>query len=56
MDKTPDKDSYILQLEKLKVIIETANNRVISEPLDDFFHDNANFFTKSFLVIIFQYL
>ena len=56
MDKTQYKAAYIDQLEKLKEIIEIANSRIVSETPDDFFQNNANFFTKSFLVIMCAYL
>ena len=49
MDNTQHKSTYISQLEKLKEIIEIANSRIVSETPDDFFQNNANFFTKSFL-------
>jgi hypothetical protein len=56
MDKTQYKASYIDQLEKLEEIIGIANSRIVSETPDDFFQNNANFFTKSFLVIMCAYL
>lgn len=56
MDNTPHKASYVSQLDKLKEIIEIANSRIVSETPDDFFQNNANFFTKSFLVIMCAYL
>ena len=56
MNNTQHKDSYINQLEKLKEIIEIAKSRIVSEPPDDFFKNNANFFTKSFLVVMCAYL
>jgi hypothetical protein len=56
MDNTLHKELYIQQLERLKVIVEEANKRVISEPPDLLIYENANFFTKSFLVIMCAYL
>lgn len=56
MDSTQHKTTYTSQLEKLKGIIEISNSRIISETPDDFFQENANFFTKSFLVIMCAYL
>lgn len=56
MDNTPHKVSYCNQLVKLKEIIDTANCRLISDTPDSFFQENANFFTKSFLVIMCAYL
>jgi len=56
MDNTHYKSAYIAQLEKLKEIIEVANSRIVSETPDDFFQNNTNFFTKSFLVIMCAYL
>ena len=56
MDSTQHKESYAEQLEKLKEIIEIANSRIVSETPDVFFQNNANFFTKSFLVIMCAYL
>ncbi|KMQ59951.1 hypothetical protein ACM46_16975 [Chryseobacterium angstadtii] len=56
MDNTQYKGVYIAQLEKLKEIIEIANSRIVSEEPDDFFQNNTNFFTKSFLVIMCAYL
>ena len=56
MDKTPYKDSYILQLEKLSSIVEDTNSRIISDPPDSLIYDNANFFTKAFLITMCAYL
>ena len=56
MDNTNHKEAYIAQLVNLKGIIEVANSRIVSETPDDFFQANANFFTKSFLVIMCAYL
>lgn len=56
MDSTQHKSAYISQLNKLKEIIEIANTRIVSETPDNFFQNNANFFTKSFLVIMCAYL
>lgn len=56
MDSTAHKDSYIEQLAKLKSIIEAANSRVISDPPDPLIYENANFFTKAFLVTMCAYL
>lgn len=56
MDKTIHKDSYITQLEKLKEIIVIANARIVSETPDEFIQNNANFFSKSFLVVMCAYL
>lgn len=56
MDNTPFKETYITQLEKLKEIIEIANSRIVSEKPDPFFENNANFFSKSFLVVMCAYL
>lgn len=56
MINTQHKESYISRLERLKGIIETANQRIVSETPDEFFQSNANFFTKSFLVIMCAYL
>ena len=56
MDNTQHKESYLLQLGRLKEIIDTANERIVSETPDQFFQSNANFFTKSFLVIMCAYL
>ena len=56
MNKTPYKESYILQLTKLKTIIEATNSRIIVEPVDKLIYENANFFTKAFLVTMCAYL
>jgi hypothetical protein len=56
MDNTVHKASYILQLDRLKEIIQTTNSRVVSDVPDEFFQNNVNFFTKSFLVIMCAYL
>lgn len=56
MDSTTYKESYILQLGHLKTIIETTNGRIISDPPDTFFYENANFFSKAFLVTMCAYL
>jgi hypothetical protein len=56
MDKTPYKESYLLQLEKLSSIIEDTNSRIISDPPDSLIYDNANFFTKAFLITMCAYL
>lgn len=56
MDKTIHKDAYSFQLNKLKEIIDTANCRLIADIPDVFFQENANFFSKSFLVIMCAYL
>jgi hypothetical protein len=56
MDNTQHKETYISQLERLKEIIETTNQRILSESPDEFFQSNANFFTKSFLVIMCAYV
>ena len=56
MDKTPHIDSYILQLGRLKTIINQANSRIVSDPPDELIYENANFFTKAFLVTMCAYL
>lgn len=56
MDKTTHQESYILQLEKLKTIIDATNSRIIADPPDILIHENANFFTKAFLVTMCAYL
>ncbi len=56
MNKTPYKEVYITQLNKLTEIIKIANQRIVSDVPDDYFQSNANFFTKSFLVIMCAYL
>lgn len=56
MDKTTHKDSYILQLEKLKSIIDATNIRIIADPPDILIYENANFFTKAFLITMCAYL
>lgn len=56
MDKTPYRETYILQLDKLSSIIEHTNSRIISEPSDPLIYDNANFFTKAFLITMCAYL
>lgn len=56
MDKTPNRESYILQLEKLRSIIEDTNDRIIAEVPDPLIYNNANFFTKAFLSTMCAYL
>ncbi|MFV8357842.1 HEPN domain-containing protein [Flavobacterium sp. XS1P32] len=56
MDNTIHKESYINQFNKLIEIIDTSNNRMISDEPDIFFIENSNFFTKSFLVVMCAYL
>lgn len=56
MDTTPYKESYILQLGKLRTIIDASNSRIIADPPDELIYDNANFFTKAFLVTMCAYL
>ncbi len=56
MDKTPHKESYILQLGRLKTIIDAANSRIIADPPDELIYENANFFTKAFLVTMCAHL
>jgi len=56
MDKSPYKDNYISQFDNLIVIIKTANQKMIAEPRDSFIYENANFFSKSFLVVMCAYL
>ena len=56
MDNTTHKETYKTQLEKLKEIIEIANSRIVEETPDEFFQNNANFFSKSFLVVMCAYL
>ena len=56
MDRTPYKESYILQLGQLKAIIDITNGRMISDPPDTLIYENANFFSKAFLVTMCAYL
>ena len=56
MDKTPNRESYIKQLEKLRSIIEDTNDRIIAEVPDPLIYNNANFFTKAFLITMCAYL
>jgi len=56
MDRTPYKESYILQLGQLKAIIDITNGRMISDPLDTLIYENTNFFSKAFLVTMCAYL
>lgn len=56
MNNTQHKDIYITQLDKLREIIETANQRIVSDTPDEYFQNNVNFFTKSFLVVMCAYL
>lgn len=49
-------DTYISQIENLKTIVHDANTRIIQEAPDEFVYSNANFFTKSFLVILCTYV
>lgn len=56
MNYTPHKDIYLVQLSKLTEIIEIANQRIVSDTPDEYFQNNANFFTKSFLVVMCAYL
>jgi hypothetical protein len=56
MDRLSYKDSYLLQLGHLKTIIAITNSRMISEPPDALIYENANFFTKAFLVTMCAYL
>lgn len=56
MDRTPYKESYILQLGQLKTIIDITNGRMISDPPDALIYENANFFSKAFLVTMCAYL
>jgi hypothetical protein len=56
MDKTTHKESYILQLSHLKTIIDATNNRIIADPPDVLIYENANFFTKAFLITMCAYL
>lgn len=56
MDKTPYRESYISQLDKLSSIITSTNNRIICESPDPLIYENANFFTKAFLITMCAYL
>jgi hypothetical protein len=56
MDRTPYKESYIIQLGQLKAIIDITNGRMISDPPDTLIYENANFFSKAFLVTMCAYL
>lgn len=56
MDSTPYKESYTLQLRRLISIIEITNERMISDPPDSLIYENANFFSKAFLVTMCAYL
>lgn len=56
MDRTPYKESYILQLGQLKAIIDITNGRMISDPPDTLIYENTNFFSKAFLVTMCAYL
>ncbi|MEI3800632.1 MULTISPECIES: HEPN domain-containing protein [unclassified Chitinophaga] len=56
MENSGQISGYCLQLEKLKSIIYTANEKIICESPDKFIYENANFLTKSFLVIMCAYL
>ena len=56
MDRTPYKESYILQLGQLKAIIDITKGRMISDPPDTLNYENANFFSKAFLVTMCAYL
>lgn len=56
MDRTPYKESYILQLGQLKAIIDITNGRMISDPPDTLIYENAIFFSKAFLVTMCAYL
>ncbi|OGS69061.1 MAG: hypothetical protein A3F91_12945 [Flavobacteria bacterium RIFCSPLOWO2_12_FULL_35_11] len=56
MDKINHKESYILQLEQLETIIKETNSRIISDPPDVLIYENANFFTKAFLITMCAYL
>lgn len=49
-------DTYISQIDSLKTIVQDANTRIIQEVPDEFVYNNANFFTKSFLVILCAYI
>lgn len=55
-DKTAILISYLGQFEKLKKIINTSNQRLLSEEPDNLIEENINFFTKSFLVLMCTYL
>ena len=56
MDRTPYKESYILQLGQLKAIIDITKGRMISDPPDTLIYENTNFFSKAFLVTMCAYL
>ncbi|OJF93482.1 hypothetical protein AX760_05695 [Pararhizobium antarcticum] len=43
-------EMYGRQLDKLSEIIDKTNDRVISDPPDELFADNINFYTKSYLI------
>lgn len=56
MDSTPVKQQYLNQLDDLKCIIISTNGRIILDPPDELIVNNANFFSKSFLVVMCAYL
>jgi len=56
MNETSQKLLYTNQLLKLEEIIESTNKRIVSNSPDLLFYENANFFTKAFLVTMCAYL
>jgi len=55
MSNTIHKESYIIQLDQLELIIREINQRIISDS-DPLLCRNANFFTKAFLTTMCAYL
>ncbi len=56
MSKTIHLDQYTSLLDTLNVMATSTNLKVISESGDNYFNENANFFTKSFMVMMCAYL
>lgn len=54
MKKTAHIDNYKKMFHELKITVQSTENRILES--DSFFSDNANFFTKSFIVIMCAYL
>ena len=55
MEQTKMFSDYMLRYDKLNVVISLTNNHIINndEPL---FYDNANFYTKAYLIMQCVYL
>ena len=53
---TPSLDNFLKKLEDLEAIIKDVDTKLIATEQERFIYENANFFTKSFLINLCGYL